>query len=176
VCKFLSLTVLALSVCAAGCAPKRQLPDRPVAPIPVEVLETDFAGLDAALKARAGNVVLVDFWATWCGPCRERFPHLVETHKKYAPHGLVCLSVSLDAPRDVEKVREFLKEHGATFPNFHLRDTDKDEAKIVERFGYGGGIPHLALFDVAGKRVWDSEQKDLSDRELDKLIESELVK
>ena len=175
--KLLYLLPLALSVgVPAGCAPRPALPDRPVAPVPVDVRTADFAALDAALKERDGYVVLVDFWATWCGPCQERFPHLVETHKKYSPHGLVCVSVSLDAPRDREKVLEFLQKHDASFLNFHLSGGDKDEEKIAERFGYDGGIPFLALFDKQGHRVWDSEKENLSDRQLDRLIEAELVK
>ena len=174
--KFCCLMLLVLPVCVVGCAPKSRLPDRPVAPIPVEVREADFAALDAALAERKGYVVLVDFWATWCGPCVKKFPHLVETHKKYAPHGLVCMSVSLDDPDDRAKVLEFLKTHDATFPNFHLTGGKGIAEKISERFGYDGGIPHLALFDKTGKRVWDREQTDLTDRELDRLIESELRK
>jgi thiol-disulfide isomerase/thioredoxin len=175
--KFFCPAILAFCACVfAGCAAGPALPERPIAPIPVDVREVDYSALDAALKERKGDVVLVDFWATWCGPCQERFPHLVERHKKYAPHGLVCVSVSLDDPRAREKVLAFLHKHDATFPNFHLVRADKDEEKIVERFGYGGGIPHLALFGKNGSRVWDSEQRTLNTSALNKLIESELVK
>ena len=152
------------------------LAKNPVAPIPVEVREANSSDLDAAIKERKGYVVLVDFWATWCGPCRARFPHFVETHKKYAENGLVCMSVSMDKPKEKREVLSFLKEHAATFPNFLLVGDARDEEQIVQQFGYNHTIPFVALFDKTGKKVWDRGSKELSDSGLDRLIETELAK
>src|SRR5262245_43132161 len=63
----------------------------------IDLLPANYFTLDAAVKENKGKVVLVDFWATWCGPCRERFPHLVHMHQKYSGRGLVCITVSLDS-------------------------------------------------------------------------------
>jgi thiol-disulfide isomerase/thioredoxin len=167
---------LLVVICAlvVGCASPP-----PAASGPAELTDATYDTLDAALKEREGSVVLVDFWATWCGPCRARFPHFVETHKKYKDKGLVCMSVSMDlygpgGATDRQTVLDFLKSKGATFPNFLVTSYKQDAERIGRRFGFDGSLPHVVLFGRGGKKVWDAEQRELSDRELDKLIESEL--
>ncbi len=181
----LGLAVLLALAVGAGCgSPATTTPAAVVPAGPVEISEVRFDGLEAAVKERKGKVVLVDFWATWCGPCVEKFPKHVERHAKYAEKGLVCMSVSLDPRRDdkydKDKVLKFLKEKGAVFPNFVLLGREHDDEKIVKRFGLDGGIPFLALFGKSGERVWDSEQlrngQRASDLEINALVEAELAK
>lgn len=76
----------------------------------------DMDGNEWNLAELRGKVVLLNFWATWCGPCRKEMPHLEQLHRKYAQYGLVLLGVN-DEPR--ERVREYLQEAGITFPNLH---------------------------------------------------------
>lgn len=169
-------SLLALGTLAAAWGPAADEPAKNVA-----VTEVKYEDLDKAIAAGKGKVVLVDFWATWCGPCVKKFPHFVETHKKYKDKGLVCVSVSMDKEGpakeyDKEKVLKFLKEKDAAFPNYILLDYKTTEEKLTKRFGLDGGIPFMAMFGKDGKKVWDSEEKSLKDDELDKLIQEQLAK
>ena len=77
----------------------------------------DGAGNEVTLSALRGQVVLLDFWATWCGPCRVVMPTLQKLHQEYADKGLLVYGVNNEEPT---LVREFLTDNGYTFPT--LRD------------------------------------------------------
>jgi thiol-disulfide isomerase/thioredoxin len=81
--------------------------------------------LEGDVPSVRGKVVLVDFWASWCGPCRKSFPALEELHQRYKGRGLVVLGVSVD--EDAGAMKRFLQQHAVTFP------TARDAAhKLVE--------------------------------------------
>ena len=65
-------------------------------------------------KDLSGKIVLIDFWASWCGPCRKSFPVLEAIHKDYSDKGVVVLGVNLDKQSDL--MSEFLSRHPASFP------------------------------------------------------------
>jgi thiol-disulfide isomerase/thioredoxin len=73
----------------------------------VEVEVVKYDGLGAKVRQHKGKVVVVDFWATWCQPCKKEFPHLVELSQKHAADGLVAVSVSVDNLDKQEAVRKF---------------------------------------------------------------------
>lgn len=150
----------------AGCNPA----PAPAPSGPVTVTDATFATLDAAIKSHAGKVVLVDFWATWCGPCVETFPDFVELHQKYADRGLVCVSVSLDKAADDLAVIGFLREQRAAFPNYHWKNYRDERPEFQKHFLFRGSIPHKVAFDRAGTLVWDGTSQRLSDRGLDELV------
>jgi len=70
-------------------------------------------GLEGKLPDLHGKVVLVDFFASWCGPCKESFPVMQELHKKYADKGLIIIAINLD--KNKEDMEDFLKQHPASF-------------------------------------------------------------
>ncbi len=139
-------------------------------PIVLEVIdENEFAEV---LGQKQGQVVLVDFWATWCEPCMKLFPHTVELHERFAEKGLAVISVSLDDPDDRDSVREFLQEKGATFDNFissYGIGPQAFEAFAIE----DGAVPHFKLYDREGNlhQTFSSGASPLSPREIDRAIE-----
>jgi thiol-disulfide isomerase/thioredoxin len=89
------------------------------------------------------KVVMVDFWASWCEPCKQSFPVMQDLHQRYAKEGLVIIAVNVDENRaDMEK---FLKKNGVTFAV--LRDANQ---KLVERAGVAT-MPTSFLIDREGK-------------------------
>ncbi len=71
-------------------------------------------GKNLKLSEMAGNVVLINFWASWCGPCREEMPLLNDLHKKYEPLGFTVLGVNVE--EDAKNARGFLKNFPVDFP------------------------------------------------------------
>jgi thiol-disulfide isomerase/thioredoxin len=109
----------------------------------------DERDLAKALAQRNGKVVLVDFWATWCMPCMELFPHTVQLHRSLANKGFEVISVSLDDPDNEPEVLRFLVSKGAEFGNFVSRYGTS--TKSMEAFKIpGGSLPHLRLYDRQG--------------------------
>jgi thiol-disulfide isomerase/thioredoxin len=88
--------------------------------VPAVVLETSFPMLDGKrrrLADYAGKVMVVNVWATWCGPCRVEIPHLVELAGEFKQRGVEVIGLTTEDPaQDVEKVREFVKEFKINYP------------------------------------------------------------
>jgi thiol-disulfide isomerase/thioredoxin len=93
--------------------------------------------------ALRGKVVLVDFWASWCGPCKGSFPALEELHKRYAGQGLVVLGINLDETK--EAMQEFLAKHPASFAI--VRDHQQKMVKTVSI----STMPTSFILDSEGK-------------------------
>lgn len=91
-----------------------------------------------------GKVVLLDFWATWCGPCRQALPHIREVARKFQGQPLVILSVSLDS--DEQKWKEFIAQNDMTWPQY--RDGGF-AGSIAKMFGVEA-IPHTFTIDADG--------------------------
>jgi cytochrome c biogenesis protein CcmG, thiol:disulfide interchange protein DsbE len=90
-----------------------------------------------------GKVVYLDFWASWCGPCKESFPWLNEIHAKYKDKGFVVIGINLD--KDKAKADEFLKSHAAQFPIVYNTEGD-----LAKKYGVKG-MPYSIILDKGGK-------------------------
>lgn len=112
--------------------------------------EKGYAQLIASLK---GFVVIADFWATWCGPCREEMPLLVELARKYRSQGLRLVTVSCDEPEDRDKAAQFLAEFKVPEPAY-IKQVTNDERFITSVDAkWSGALPALFLYDRAGRPV-----------------------
>jgi peroxiredoxin len=109
---------------------------------------TTMDGQPVSMDDLQGKVVLLDFWATWCGPCNAELPHVKEIVAKYSGRPLVVLSVSWD--KDETKWKEFVASHGMTWSQY--RDEDHH---LTQLFGIDA-IPHYFTIDTDG--VLKSEQ------------------
>ena len=103
---------------------------------------TSLDGAKFNLDAMGGRVVLVDFWATWCGPCNEELPEMKRIAKEFAGQPFVMISVSSD--KDETAWKEFIQKHEMTWVQY--RD---DDHKLADEFGVTS-IPHYFTIDSDG--------------------------
>ena len=108
---------------------------------------TDLNGKPWTLKDLKGKVVMLNFWATWCPPCRKEMPDLENLYRQFEPQGLVILGISDDEP---EKVREFVQKQGTTYPVL------LDPGSKVNELLHIQGIPKTFVYDREGKIVAQS--------------------
>lgn len=102
-------------------------------------------GTPLRLSAYRGKVVLLDFWATWCDPCREETPHFVELQRAYADRGLEIIGISMDDT--AEPVRDFYQQFHVNYP------VVMGDAKTGEAYGGVLGLPIAFLLDRDGRIV-----------------------
>lgn len=112
----------------------------------------DLDGKPVSLADYKGKVVLIDFWATWCGPCRAEMPNVVEAYEKYHDKGFEIIGASLDGPKDADKVRKFAAEHRMPWRQVYDPDGPQNpfESEVAREFKVTG-IPHTLLVDREGK-------------------------
>src|SRR3982750_4737171 len=143
------------TVLAQEAAPPKQTSVKTAASTPLKPLEIDIEGLKKILRlgtdARPSHPLLLNFWATWCDPCREEFPDLLKIEADYHKRGLEFAAVSFDFSEDVQKaVPEFLREVKADITPYWLNLPDPEPAIRMVDPAWTGGIPTTFLFDAKG--------------------------
>jgi thiol-disulfide isomerase/thioredoxin len=116
--------------------------------------EVDAAGLQALLARQRGRIVLVNFWATWCVPCREEFPDLDRLERELSPKGFSVIGISTDFASQTAAVADFLRKMRPSFANYHKK-SGGDDQPFIEAVDpkWGGELPFSVLYGPDGARV-----------------------
>jgi thiol-disulfide isomerase/thioredoxin len=128
------------------------------------VLEmTDHEGRVQRLEDYRGKVVVLNFWATWCGPCAAEMPIFVDTQKRYGARGVQVLAASLDDDETKANIPAFMKKFKMSFPV--LMGTTVDH---LEQFGLGQALPATVFIDQEGnifsRILGEAKRRDIRDR------------
>lgn len=162
--------ILAAAILAGGAgfvAYRMLAPDRSLTEAAAELMRLrlrDTSGKDQPLVQWREKVLIVNFWATWCEPCREEVPALVRTQAKHASNGVQIVGISVDS---ADKVRQFALEYGVKYP---LLIGSMEVIDLTRGFGNkAGGLPYTVVLDRAG-RVVTTRLGGISEAELEKAI------
>lgn len=112
------MAALLLAACSGGEEGSRGGPPREGNPAP-EYGASTLDGEEVTLASFEGEPVLLNFWATWCTPCRREMPFLQSLHEEYSPEGLQVVGVSVDSRASESQIRSFLDQVGVTYPILH---------------------------------------------------------
>ncbi len=127
--------------------------------------EKDLTGKPLSIASFKGKYVLVDFWATWCGPCVAELPNVLNAYKEYHSKGLEIVGISLD--EDKEKLNLFLKKHSMPWAQYF--DGKGWQSKLAGQYGVNS-IPATYLLDKEGKIIAKDLRGEALAAELEKLL------
>lgn len=153
------MAALALGVVVNGANAQRDGEPGKIGDKAPEIAVTEWIqGDPITLKSGEGEkVFLIEFWATWCPPCRTSIPHLTELYKAYRDRGLEIVAITDESP---DTVKSFVTAQGDKMPYPVAIDGNGEMAKkFMEAFGQNG-IPHAFVVDTKGSIVWHGHPMD----------------
>jgi thiol-disulfide isomerase/thioredoxin len=134
-----AMAVFLVVACAAVTAPARPMPS---------FTARSLAGMPEKTSTLRGSIAVINFWATYCGPCKEEMPRLQKLSDGYAARGVRFVAISVDAPKDRSKIDAFLKAQSISMEVWVGGDVD-----WMERLGLGDVIPATLIVDQKGDVV-----------------------
>jgi thiol-disulfide isomerase/thioredoxin len=111
----------------------------------------DVQGYQKLVRQYRGKPLLVNFWATWCEPCRDEYPMLNELSKEYAPKGLRVVGVNSDQDGDLILMRRFIARYKPVFPNYRKKPEGEGEFNQAVLPEWRGELPATFLYDKDGR-------------------------
>lgn len=118
---------------------------------PVTLNKIDLSELENLLKNDSDELLLLNFWATWCGPCIVEYPEFIEIQRMYGDRNFHFVSISLDDPNAAEKVLKFLKKKYSAVNNYLVNTEDKYEIIDLVKNDWDGSLPLTLLIESGGK-------------------------
>ena len=128
-------------VCLLAAASALAAPQTSKTAAPRDPEMIDLQGYQKLLEQYRGKPLVVNFWATWCEPCRDEYPMLNELAKQYAPQGLKVVGVNLDDDGDLILMRRFLARYKPVFPNYRKKAGGMSTFREGILSGWGGALP-----------------------------------
>lgn len=113
----------------------------------------DEAGYARAVGASKGKVLLINFWATYCVPCRKEMPQLVALAARYKARGFDLVTVTADEPEQLKEAAAFLDKNNVPAPAYAKRAKDDDKFTALVDPKWSGALPASFLYDRSGRKV-----------------------
>jgi thiol-disulfide isomerase/thioredoxin len=131
------------------------------------VQTVDAKAIKSLVAQNKGKVVLLNFFATWCPPCRKEFPGIVKFHDKYKAQGLVVLEVSMNDSSERDDILAFIRDQKPPFPIFLAASTDEAFCKAVDE-RWTTELPVTLIYDRDGKlRYYYPQERTYAELEQD---------